>query len=294
MKQRIITALIMALLLIPLVVLGGYFTLALALFLSYFAGYELINMFSKKHPSMKKYRFVFPCYNILIVTANFFVVNKMFDFDYKFLLFLILGIFVSIFLVCLKDSSLKMSYSGLFITTLIYSGVCIACLSSIRYVTSIKDTLYDAKYLGLFLLIYLCVSTMMTDIGAYFVGIKLGKHKLCPLISPKKTVEGSIGGSVIGSFFGTITYILIENHYGFSLFGINHQFVNILCIFLFTVLITIVGQVGDLVASKFKRESGIKDYSNLFPGHGGVLDRFDSLILTGTTMYLVFLFIGVL
>lgn len=294
MKQRIITALIMAVLLIPLVVLGGYFTLALALFLSYIAGYELIDMFSKKHPSIKKYRYLFPLYSVLIVLANYFVVNNLFEFDYKFLLLLIIGVFVSIFLICLRDSSLKMSYSGLFIVTFFYSGLCVACLTSIRYITTIKDILSDARYLGLFLLIYLCVSTMATDAGAYFVGIKFGKHKLCPLISPKKTVEGAIGGSVIGAVFGSVTYILIESFYGFSLFGIDNQLVNIICIFLFTGIITAVGQVGDLVASKFKREAEIKDYSNIFPGHGGVLDRFDSLLLTGTMMYLVFLFIGVL
>ena len=246
------------------------------------------------YSSIRRYRYLFPLYSVIIVLANYFVVNNLFEFDYKFLLLLILGVFVSIFLICLRDSSLKMSYSGLFIVTFFYSGLGIACLSSIRYITSIKDIVTDAKYLGLFLLIYLCVSTMLTDAGAYFVGVKFGKHKLCSLISPKKTVEGAIGGSIIGSIIGSITYILIENYYGFSLFGIDNKLVNIICIFCFTGIITAVGQVGDLVASKFKREAEIKDYSNIFPGHGGVLDRFDSLLLTGTMMYLVFLYIGVL
>ena len=134
MKQRIITAVIMAILLVPLIILGSYYTLVLAAFLSYFAGYELINMFSKNEVALKKYRYIFPCYSVLIVVANFFVVNKMYDFDYKFFLLLIIGVFVSIFLVCLKDSTLKMSSSGLFLVTFFYSGIGIACLSSIRYI----------------------------------------------------------------------------------------------------------------------------------------------------------------
>jgi phosphatidate cytidylyltransferase len=287
MKQRIITALIMAVLLIPLVVLGGYFTLALALFLSYVAGYELIDMFSKKHPSMKKYRYLFPLYSVLIVLANYFVVNNLFEFDYKFLLLLILGVFVSIFLICLRDSSLKMSYSGLFIVTFFYSGLCVACLTSIRYITTINDIVSDARYLGLFLIIYLCVSTMTTDAGAYFVGIKFGKHKLCPLISPKKTVEGAIGG-VLGCVIASlILYAVFVN----LVWGTEDA--NYIAIALMAAFLSVVSMCGDLTASVIKRNFEIKDFGKLIPGHGGVLDRFDSIIFVLTALYAIINIFGV-
>lgn len=135
---------------------------------------------------------------------------------------------------------------------------------------------------------------MFTDMGAYTVGTICGKHKLCPSISPKKTVEGAIGGSIIGAIVGTVILVLVENHYNISMLNINNEIINILLIFVVSLFITILGQIGDLIASKLKREYDIKDYSNIFPGHGGVLDRFDSFIITGTFFYLVCLYIGII
>jgi phosphatidate cytidylyltransferase len=106
-----------------------------------------------------------------------------------------------------------------------------------------------------------------TDIFAYFSGYLLGKHKLCPSISPKKTVEGAVGG-LLGSMVLTLVFL-----YFFSpdllLHGLWIGFMG-----------SLLSQVGDLVASMFKRKLGIKDYGTLIPGHGGILDRFDSVVFT--------------
>lgn len=116
------------------------------------------------------------------------------------------------------------------------------------------------------------LSAMGTDIFAYFVGSLLGRHKLCPKISPKKTVEGAIGG-IVGS-------VIFCSIFGYIIFA--ESIMHFVVIGAFG---SIFAQVGDLTASIFKRKMGIKDYGSLIPGHGGILDRFDSLLFTGPFVY---------
>jgi phosphatidate cytidylyltransferase len=111
-----------------------------------------------------------------------------------------------------------------------------------------------------------------TDVFAYFTGYLIGKHKLCPGISPKKTIEGAIGG--------TIGSIIICGVFGYFL--ANEYFIHCLII---GALGSVISQFGDLTASVFKRKMGIKDYGNLIPGHGGILDRFDSVLFTAPLVY---------
>jgi len=116
------------------------------------------------------------------------------------------------------------------------------------------------------------LSAFGTDVMAYFSGYLFGKHKLCPSISPKKTVEGAIGG--------TIGSIIICGVFGY--FAANEFFIHCLII---GALGSIISQFGDLTASVFKRKMGIKDYGNWIPGHGGVLDRVDSVLFTAPLVY---------
>ncbi|HSH36827.1 phosphatidate cytidylyltransferase, partial [Schnuerera sp.] len=111
-----------------------------------------------------------------------------------------------------------------------------------------------------------------TDTFAYLTGSLFGKNKLCPKLSPKKTVEGSIGG-IIGSIILTLIFV---KYYG--LFPIWK-------FFLLAFLGSIIAQLGDLNASKIKRVTGIKDYGFIMPGHGGILDRFDSILFTAPFVY---------
>ena len=115
------------------------------------------------------------------------------------------------------------------------------------------------------------ILAFMSDVGAYFIGIFFGKHKLCPLISPKKSVEGLIGGVVIGTL-SLVIYGFIASHW----FSTEVRFVPLIIL---GIIGCLASAFGDLCMSVIKRQTGIKDYGNLIPGHGGVLDRLDSVIV---------------
>lgn len=135
--------------------------------------------------------------------------------------------------------------------------------------------------------IYLIISAFVvaftTDTFAYFVGSTFGKHKLIERVSPNKSIEGAIGGTFFALILTTV-YFVILNKYN-AIYNIN--FVVILIV----LLASIAGQIGDLFASKIKRYTGIKDYAQILPGHGGILDRFDSLIFISPFIFILYNFI---
>ncbi|MCR5636520.1 MAG: phosphatidate cytidylyltransferase [Clostridiales bacterium] len=116
----------------------------------------------------------------------------------------------------------------------------------------------------------------LTDAGAYFVGVTLGRHKLCPNISPKKTVEGAIGGVLCGTLLMIITG-LVFNNLVFPSSNIDKS-VNFVNLIIISFLCSVFSILGDLVFSMLKRNFDVKDYGSFFPGHGGFLDRLDSVI----------------
>ena len=129
---------------------------------------------------------------------------------------------------------------------------------------------------GKILIWYLMFIAWGTDVFAYYIGKNLGKHKLTK-ISPNKTKEGCIGG-IIGAVIFTAIYTIVVNKY----FGLN---INYLYIIIVAILGSMVSQIGDLAASSVKRYTGVKDFGNLIPGHGGIIDRFDSIIFIAPFMY---------
>ena len=166
--------------------------------------------------------------------------------------------------------------------------------------TTIKDiaiTLFGICYIPLFLMYmpllmgsengkllvwFIIIAAWGTDIFAYIVGKTMGKHKFSQ-ISPNKSIEGCIGG-IIGQAVLTLIYALVINTY----LGMN---INYLYIAGISILLSIIGQIGDFSASSIKRYVGIKDFSNLLPGHGGMLDRIDSLIFIAPFAYFLLLFV---
>lgn len=175
-----------------------------------------------------------------------------------------------------------------------YVIIFILFLISIVYILRLKKNVIDVAitflgifYIGIFLdfivitinnfdlgKIYVWlvfIISFMTDIFAYFSGYLFGKHKLIPNVSPKKTIEGAVGG-VLGS---TCCCILFGNYFGLDL--INMAIIGSVG--------SVIAQFGDLFASSIKRYVGIKDYGKLIPGHGGILDRFDSVILVAPFVY---------
>lgn len=136
---------------------------------------------------------------------------------------------------------------------------------------------------GLFGAVVVLVSSWMSDTGAYFAGVKFGKHKLAPLISPKKTVEGVVGGVVV-AMLSLLAAGYIYSLYAAYMWDISME-VNYLYLAIFAPFLTAVSILGDLSASVIKRQFGIKDFGKIMPGHGGVLDRFDSVLLVCPVVY---------
>ena len=158
--------------------------------------------------------------------------------------------------------------------------VCIAFTTCAYIITGFISIiqLRSMKY-GEIIYLLVFIAPWVTDTFAYFCGRLFGRHKLIPSVSPKKTVEGSIGGTVF-CVIGCVAYRLI----------LDNMYENLPPVWIFAALgfvVSIVSQIGDLIFSLIKRRYGIKDYGVIFPGHGGVLDRFDSVIATAPLILIV-------
>ena len=131
---------------------------------------------------------------------------------------------------------------------------------------------------GIYLVWMVFVASWISDTFAYFTGMLLGKHKLAPVLSPKKSIEGSIGGIIGSALAGALFGYLFSTKVG--------QEVNLVVVCaILGALGSVISQIGDLAASGIKRNYEIKDYGNLIPGHGGIMDRFDSVIVTAPIIY---------
>ena len=154
----------------------------------------------------------------------------------------------------------------------VYVGVMLSYVYLIR----------DMKH-GLILVLLIFVSSWGNDTCAYLVGRAIGKHKMSPILSPKKSIEGLIGGIVGAGILGVV-FGLIYNHF--------MQVAHSVWIFaLIGAVCALPAVIGDLAASAIKRNNDIKDYGKLIPGHGGILDRFDSIIFTAPIMYYLILYL---
>jgi len=154
-------------------------------------------------------------------------------------------------------------YSDLTATlfTSLYAGWLLSHLISLR---NLPD--------GFHYVLLVLIATWMTDTMAYFAGINLGRHRLAPALSPKKSVEGALGG-VAGSILAALAVGIIKPEASIAHYAV------------IGLLVGIVGQAGDLAQSALKRMAGVKDSGSVIPGHGGILDRFDSLLVTAPAVY---------
>ena len=184
-------------------------------------------------------------------------------------------LFYAIYLVVRNGTISYQKASGL----LMFSGIVIFCFYSfirLKELLPVEQYGYDAVF---FILLILCFA-WGGDTCAYFAGRAFGKHKLCPVVSPKKTVEGAIGGVLGTMVFGviiTLVYSVAANRMeAFTRSNIGVSMYVIIA--LLGCVAAVLGIYGDLFASVVKRQCGIKDYGTIFPGHGGILDRFDSVM----------------
>lgn len=161
-------------------------------------------------------------------------------------------------------------------------------LFGLVYVTIMLSFMFLVRVLegGSYLVWLIFVSAFGNDTMAYCTGLLLGKHKLCPVLSPKKSIEGFIGGIVFAGIFGAIYGLIFGSH--LTLFNAPWLSCGILCL-----VAGAISVVGDLAASGIKRDYGIKDYGNLIPGHGGILDRFDSIIITAPIVFFMVMLLSI-
>ncbi|ABK60618.1 MULTISPECIES: phosphatidate cytidylyltransferase [Clostridium] len=257
MNKRYLGAAILSPLIIVLF-LGGIYLKVLVALLSLMGIYEFYNVSRKKgiNPlSIVSY--------ILTIIYYILIINNSFSFQKLFLMIL----FALFIMLCIPVISDKYNFIDVAVT-----------LMGFLYVTMFFSfiALINDKPNGKYLIWIIFISAWLCDTSAYYVGKYFGKNKLCPRVSPKKTIEGSIGG-LIGSTLFCGIYGLVINSFGVQVPVYHFIFMGIVC--------GVFCQFGDLVASSIKRYVDVKDYSNLIPGHGGILDRFDSILFTSVIVY---------
>lgn len=284
MRQRVITGFIFA-----IIVAGLYFPslflpdliLLFALPVGIIATYELIKAF--KAGGFK------PCVPLIIagesISLVIYVVSRFLAFDLSKVLAFFLLLILSFCLACVilvpvvrqeefaDASGEKGGVGNTFVDGTITAGIILYIAFPLFCLISCIGFAQN----GWYYMLLGVVSSWMSDVFAYFAGVTLGKHKIVPHISPKKSWEGCIGG-VLGCA------VIVSVYSDLVIYGLDKPDIGIVgftvLTFIFGMFLSVVSQLGDWLASVIKRRVGIKDYGNIFPGHGGMMDRFDSTFFT--------------
>lgn len=242
------------------VFLGGIYLKGFVFALSAMAMWEFYRALKKK-----EFKPIVSLGYILLII--YYLLNNNFE------LMMYVLVIATFILLIIPVINLKYTFIDVALTLLgfMYAGV----LFSFVYMV-------NRKMNGEFLVWLIFIGSWLSDTAAFYSGKFFGKNKLCPKVSPKKTIEGSLGGMIGATLFSGLFGIIVNMYIG--IMPIYHYF-------LIGALCGVFGQFGDLVASSIKRYVGIKDYSNLIPGHGGILDRFDSIIFSATVIFYYLTFI---
>ena len=265
MKIRIMTALVaVPLMFIVLFFLPPYALTGVVSLISAICAYELISAIGGKENDKVRIYAVFSA--ALIPVGSYFGLTAL-VFP-AVLLVLMCLLFAEAIFAFKTIRQIKFSQ----IMTAMFAGAIIPLMLS---------SLVDLKLLpeGRLLVLLPVISAFVTDGGAYFTGMAFGRKQAFPSVSPKKTVEGCIGGLVIG----TVVVLL----YGVVLVFTTYHIIVFWALLLYGVFGAVITQLGDLAFSLIKREFNVKDYGRLIPGHGGMLDRFDSMVFAAPAMYLL-------
>lgn len=253
MKTRVLTAIWALIIFIPFLIAGDKYFLFATLFLSALSIYEIVKIsFGKLNKSILLLSF-------LVSIGVFF--KKQIDNE-----ILLLGFLTIVFLMLTEIVVSNHTVKIVDISTVIFLSF---------YVSIGFYSLYNIREIGLQILMFLLLTIWVTDSGAYIGGMKYGKRKLSPNISPNKSIEGSIIGTLSSIIVTIIFYFTID------------LFTNFFIAIFITLFVSIVGQIGDLIESAYKREYKVKDSSNLLPGHGGIFDRFDSILLSAPLLLII-------
>lgn len=260
MKKRIISAIVALAIFIPVVYFGGkIFSIAMGM-LAVLGYKELLDLKENAVEIPEIIKGIGLIDMILLIFSEFSSDTLIFGLSYRTLAITLLTLFIPTLFY--KDNKYT-TREALYLTGIVLM------------LGLVFNSFIFIRSFSLYTLLYLFIICVVTDTFAMLTGMFIGKHKLCPKISPKKTIEGSVGGSVIGTAVAVIFYSNLIGKFSIKLV-------------LITLLLSVIGQLGDLFFSKIKRENNIKDFSNIMPGHGGVLDRIDSLTFV-IMAYIVFI-----
>ena len=285
MKQRILTSLGIGLVVIPIILFSEYIVYPIFLgLLSAIGVWELLRVFGLH----KRYEVSVPSY-LISALLPVFAHSTFTGIDQSGYLLItaavLFGFLLYLAATCVfgKEIAIKRDKSADAENgqRMLLFGDVAAVFLSVTYVTVSFTAMSLTRYMqnGVYIFGLVFIVAWMCDIFAYFTGRLFGKHKLAPHLSPKKTVEGSIGGIV----FATLGCML----YGFIIEKAAGLEARYLVLALIGLVLSVISQIGDLWASLIKREHNIKDYSQMLPGHGGVMDRFDSILAISTVLMAV-------
>ena len=261
-KNRLITGFLMGVVVFSCIILGKIWLLALLLLFIVLASREYANILKNKG--------FLPFFKIILVVSVTMVLVSASGHDNLIPLVLLTGTIGSFLAVLFRG---RQPYIANVATTILGFLIawmpCHLCL--IRHMGK-EVTLFGIKFEeGLYYLIFIFFVILLTDIAAYYFGIRYGKHKLSPVISPKKSIEGALAGGICA----IITGVIIGQLIGISLY---HSVV-------LSIIVTVMAQLGDLSESLIKRDAGVKDSGHSLPGHGGFLDRADSYLFSIPVAY---------
>ncbi len=270
MKTRIITAIAALCVLVPVILLSGTWVFPIAVAICAFISvFEMLRCCGLH----KKWSITVP---MLLISAVAPIVVKLVDNFAEYLIYAVPAVIVLVlyFLAVMVFSKGKIGIEDISVCgfTTFYIVFAYVAILFLRY--------YNGEF-GSYVYLLVFVGAWITDIFAYFCGILFGKHKLIPEVSPKKTIEGSIGGILFCGIAYAVYGLILK--YAFEL---SAQ-INLPLLFVYGVVASVVSQIGDLSMSAIKRRYEIKDYGKIFPGHGGMLDRFDSILAVATVLFIL-------
>jgi phosphatidate cytidylyltransferase len=313
MKTRTITSIVLAIIAVPALFLGGWYFLALVFFVSIIAVFEIM----RGTKISKRYWYVYflTIISTLALTFWIFIKNNVsaniaanhpwwdvskwvvengFE-SIQVSSFLLATILIGLFVLIVFDPHISFSVAAYLFLLVLFAGFGFQAFLFLRlypqYIADIPETTYNPTIItSAFLICYVILGTTMNDIGAYFVGVLFGKNKMVPRISPNKTWEGFFGG-VLFSVLLSFLFAMIVAWAGHPVLPfLSHK--EWYYLLLLSAIMPLAANIGDLFFSATKRHLEVKDYGSIIVGHGGILDRIDSLLMVSMVTAMLIILIN--
>lgn len=274
MKVRVISGIVAAIIGIGALVL--MFTPVYSIFIAFLsavATFEIMNV-----AQIKSKLIMTPAIVLSAIMPNYFEYKSMLPFEIPEDAFLALYVILMLALMLKVHKNTRFEQVAVALYASIFVPYAFSSLVTLKDICVNYEGVYTKKE-TVYIVLFSLFCAFITDTFAYFVGVKFGKHKMAPVVSPKKSVEGAIGGLVLSSAFNVVVFAGVREW----VFG-GESAISFAFIIIMSVVLSAVSMLGDLSASLLKRNFGIKDFGNIMPGHGGIMDRFDSLIFVAPVL----------